>query len=63
MKNERISGPVMVFSLLSASILLYWGIVLEGDEHLRFVGSDGRILFHCGPSLAKHSKLKSVGTA
>jgi hypothetical protein len=34
MKNERISGPGMEFSLLSASILLYWGIILEGRDEL-----------------------------
>jgi hypothetical protein len=33
-KNERISGTVMVFSLLSASILMYWGIILEGRNEL-----------------------------
>lgn len=33
-KNERISGTVMVFSLLSASILMYWGIILEGRDEL-----------------------------
>jgi hypothetical protein len=34
MKNERISGTVMVFSLLSASILVYWRIILEGRDEL-----------------------------
>jgi hypothetical protein len=34
MKNERISGTVMMFFLLSASILLYWGIILEGRDEL-----------------------------
>jgi len=39
MKNERISGTVMVFSLLSASILVYWGIILEQGRTMSIFGS------------------------
>jgi hypothetical protein len=31
-KNGRVSGTVLTFSLLAAGILLSWGAILEGDD-------------------------------
>lgn len=33
-KNERVSGTVLVFALLAAALLLYWGTILEGRDEL-----------------------------
>ena len=33
-QNHRVSGTVLLFSLLSASILMFWGIILEGKDEL-----------------------------
>lgn len=34
LRNQRISGTVVTFSLVSAGILMYWGIILEGRDEL-----------------------------
>jgi hypothetical protein len=33
-KNDRVSGTVIVFALLAAGILLFWGVILEGSDGL-----------------------------
>ena len=33
-QDHRVDGSVMVFSLLVAGILMYWGIILEGRDEL-----------------------------
>jgi hypothetical protein len=33
-QNHRVSGTVLLFALLSASILVFWGIILEGRDEL-----------------------------
>jgi len=33
-QNHRVSGTVLLFALLSASILIFWGIILEGRDDL-----------------------------
>lgn len=33
-KNGRVSGTVLLFALLAAAMLLYWGLILEGTDEL-----------------------------
>ena len=34
LKHDRVSGTVLTFALLSAAILLYWSIILEGRDDI-----------------------------